>query len=53
MKFDVEFSHIFIPVPEGANRAVKEEAKNKLREVKSQIVGGKSFEDAAAEFSAG
>jgi len=51
MKFDVEFSHIFIPVPEGANRAVKEEAKNKLREVKSQIVGGKSFEDAAAEFS--
>lgn len=51
MKSDVEFSHIFIPVAEGATKTVKEEAKNKLREIKSKIVGGMSFENAASEFS--
>ena len=44
---DVEFAHIFIPVPENTTHIVKEEAKDKLREVKSKLVGGMKFEDAA------
>lgn len=48
---DVEFAHIFIPVPENTTHIVKEEAKDKLREVKSKLVGGMKFEDAAKEFS--
>jgi peptidyl-prolyl cis-trans isomerase SurA len=51
MKYDVEFSHIFIPVAEGATKSIREEAKSKLREIKSKIVGGMSFENAASEFS--
>lgn len=51
MKEDVEFSHIFVPVAESATKTQKEEAKAKLREVKSKLVGGMSFEDAAKEFS--
>lgn len=46
MKYDVEFSHIFIPVAEGATKSIREEAKSKLREIKSKIVGGMSFENA-------
>ena len=51
MSEDVEFAHIFIPVPENTTHIVKEEAKDKLREVKSKLVGGMKFEDAAKEFS--
>lgn len=51
MKTDVDFSHIFIPAAENASRSVKEDAKNKLRDVKSRIVGGMTFEEAAREFS--
>ncbi len=50
-KEDVEFSHIFIPVAESAPKSVREEAKNKLRDVRSKIVGGMSFEDAARKYS--
>lgn len=50
-KEDVEFSHIFIPVAETATKAQKEDAKSKLRDIKSKLVGGKSFESAAKEFS--
>ncbi len=50
-KEDVEFSHIFIPVPETATKAQREEAKSKLREVKSKLVAGASFESAAKEYS--
>lgn len=51
LKYDVEFSHIFIPVPEGSAKSVKDEARNKLRDIKSRLVGGMPFEDAAREFS--
>lgn len=51
MKTDVDFSHIFVPAAENASRAVKEDAKNKLRDVKSRIVGGMTFEEAAREYS--
>jgi peptidyl-prolyl cis-trans isomerase SurA len=46
-KKDVLFSHIFISVPEGSPKNVKEEAKNTLRDIKSKIIGGMSFEEAA------
>ncbi len=51
MKFDVEFSHIFIPVPENAPNSVKDEAKNKLKDIKAKINGGMTFENAAISFS--
>ena len=51
MKTDVEFSHIFVPAAENAARSVREEAKNKMRDIKSRIVGGMSFENAAKEYS--
>ena len=51
MKEDVEFAHIFIPVADNASNIQKEEAKDKLRDVKSKLVAGMKFEDAAKEFS--
>lgn len=50
-KEDVEFSHIFLPISETATKAQKEEAKAKLREVKSKLVAGMSFEEAAKMYS--
>jgi peptidyl-prolyl cis-trans isomerase SurA len=50
-KEDVEFSHIFLPIAETATKAQKEEAKAKLREVKSKLVAGMSFEEAAKMYS--
>jgi peptidyl-prolyl cis-trans isomerase SurA len=52
MKYDIEFSHIFIQMPETSSFLAKEDAKNRLREIKSKIVGGSlSFEEAARTFS--
>ncbi len=51
MKYDVEFSHIFIPVSEGTRKAAKDEAILKLKEAKTKIAGGMSFEDAARQYS--
>lgn len=51
MKEDVEFAHIFIPVADNASNIQKEEAKDKLRNIKAKLVAGMKFEDAAKEFS--
>jgi peptidyl-prolyl cis-trans isomerase SurA len=51
MKYDVEFSHIFIPAAENALQKVKDEARMKLLDIKSRVIGGLSFEKAAMEYS--
>ncbi len=51
MKFDVEFSHIFVPVAENASLSVRNEAKTKLKDVKTKIIAGMTFENAAVSFS--
>lgn len=51
MKYDIEFSHIFIPVPENAVQKSRDEARLKLLEIQSKIVGGMDFVRAAIEFS--
>lgn len=48
MKFDVEFSHIFLQVAENAATNVKDEAIAKLKNIKNQISAGNiTFENAA------
>ncbi|MFZ1749193.1 MAG: peptidylprolyl isomerase [Saprospiraceae bacterium] len=51
MKYDISFSHIFLPITDGASVAEKETVKNSIRDIKSKIVGGLSFDQAAREYS--
>lgn len=51
MDYDVDFSHIFVAVPENATVAQREEAKAKLRGIKAKLVSGYDFGAAAAAFS--
>jgi len=51
MKEDVEFSHIFIPVNESAAKTTKDEARNKITEVRTKVLNGLSFEEAAKTYS--
>ena len=51
MKYDVEFSHIFIPAAENAPQKVKDEARLKLLDIQSRVIGGLNFEKAAMEYS--
>ncbi len=48
---DVEFSHIFIPISENSTKIQRDDAKAKLREVKSKLVGGADFTAAVTEYS--
>lgn len=50
-KYDVEFSHIFLPVNPDENLSKKEEIKSQMMAIKSKIISGQSFEEVAKEFS--
>lgn len=51
MDYDVDFSHIFVAVPENATLSQREEAKAKLREIQAKLVSGYEFGAAAAAYS--
>ncbi|MBK9734964.1 MAG: peptidylprolyl isomerase [Saprospiraceae bacterium] len=51
MKYDVEFSHIFVPIAENQSKSARDLAKSKMIEIKAKLVSGMLFEEAAKEFS--
>jgi peptidyl-prolyl cis-trans isomerase SurA len=52
MKFDVEFSHIFVPVAENAPNKSRQDAIEKLRDVRNKIFSGTlTFENAVSAWS--
>ncbi|MBK8620542.1 MAG: peptidyl-prolyl cis-trans isomerase [Saprospiraceae bacterium] len=50
-KYDIEFSHIFLPVNPDENLSKKEEIRSQMMAIKSKIISGQSFEEVAKEFS--
>lgn len=50
-KYDVEFSHIFIPISAADNASKKEELKSQMMAIQSKIIAGQKFEEVAKEFS--
>src|SRR5690606_19542962 len=50
-KYDIEFSHIFIPIGPADNESKKEELKSQMMAIQSKIIAGQSFEEVAKEFS--
>ncbi|MFZ1456092.1 MAG: peptidylprolyl isomerase [Saprospiraceae bacterium] len=52
MKYDVEFSHIFVPVAENAPNQTKQDAIEKLKDIKNKISSGTlTFENAVSTWS--
>ena len=52
MKYDVEFSHIFVPVAENAPNQTKQDAMQKLKDIKNKISSGTlTFENAVSTWS--
>ncbi len=51
LDYDVEFSHIFLAVPENATPAQHEDVKSRLRELQAKVVSGYDFESTAAAYS--
>ncbi len=51
MDYDVEFAHIFMPLPEHAARSQQEEVLAKMREAKSKLVAGVDFSKVASLYS--
>lgn len=51
IKEDVEFSHIFMPVPANPTQKQKDSVRLEMLAVKAKLVGGMSFEDAVTQFS--
>lgn len=50
-KFDIEFSHIYLPFSASDSQLKKDEIKSQLIAIKSKLIAGQSFEDVAKEFS--
>ncbi|MBK7636155.1 MAG: peptidylprolyl isomerase [Saprospiraceae bacterium] len=52
MKYDVEFSHIVVPVAENAPNQTKQDAMQKLKDIKNKISSGTlTFENAVSTWS--
>jgi peptidyl-prolyl cis-trans isomerase SurA len=50
-KYDVELSHIFLPVSIEDSESKKEEIKSQMMAIKSKIIAGQNFEEVSKEFS--
>ncbi|MFZ1705714.1 MAG: peptidylprolyl isomerase [Saprospiraceae bacterium] len=50
-KYDIEFSHIFLPISAEDSPSKKDEIKSQMMAIKSKVISGQNFEDVAKEFS--
>ncbi|MBK6784283.1 MAG: peptidylprolyl isomerase [Saprospiraceae bacterium] len=50
-KYDIELSHIFLPVGIDDTESKKEEIKSQMMAIKSKIISGQSFDEVAKEYS--
>lgn len=50
-KYDIEFSHIFLPFSVADSQSKKDEIKSQLMAIKSKLIAGQNFEEVAKEFS--